>query len=74
MDQVTKQGEPKLLEVLHLTLTGRSVVSRVITELAVLDVAGAAFHLVELAPGSDACRRGHQDRRRGHREEGSAGC
>jgi 3-oxoacid CoA-transferase subunit B len=51
MDHVTKQGEPKLLESCTLPLTGRRVVSRVITDLAVLDVAGTAFHLVELAPG-----------------------
>jgi 3-oxoacid CoA-transferase subunit B len=50
MDHVTKKGEPKLLEFCTLPLTGRRVVSRVITDLAVLDVAGSAFHLVELAP------------------------
>jgi 3-oxoacid CoA-transferase subunit B len=51
MDHVTKRGEPKLLESCSLPLTGRRVVSRVITDLAVLDVAGTAFHLVEMAPG-----------------------
>ncbi len=52
MDHVTKAGEPKLLETCDLPLTGRSVVSRVITDLAVLDVVGDAFELVELAPAS----------------------
>ena len=51
MDHVTKRGEPKLLESCSLPLTGRRVVSRVITDLAVLDVAGTGFHLVEIAPG-----------------------
>jgi 3-oxoacid CoA-transferase subunit B len=51
MDHVTKRGEPKLLESCSLPLTGRRVVSRVITDLAVFDVAGTAFHLVEMAPG-----------------------
>jgi len=51
MDHVTKQGEPKLLASCTLPLTGRHVVSRVITDLAVLDVAGSAFHVVELASG-----------------------
>jgi acyl CoA:acetate/3-ketoacid CoA transferase beta subunit len=34
-----------------LPLTGRSVISRVITDLAVLNVADAGFDLIELAPG-----------------------
>ena len=51
MEHVTKKGEPKLLRTCTLPLTGRGVVSRVITDLAVLDVAGSEFHLVELAPG-----------------------
>jgi 3-oxoacid CoA-transferase subunit B len=51
MDHVTSKGEPKLLESCTLPLTGRRVVSRVITDLAVLDVVGTGFHLVELAPG-----------------------
>ena len=42
MDHVTKSGAAKLLASCDLPLTGRSVVSRVITDLAVLDVAGAA--------------------------------
>jgi 3-oxoacid CoA-transferase subunit B len=51
MDHVTRNGEPKLLESCTLPLTGRRVVSRVITDLAVLDVVDTGFHLVELAPG-----------------------
>jgi 3-oxoacid CoA-transferase subunit B len=51
MDHVTKGGDPKLLRECSLPLTGRRVVSRVITDLAVLDVTGEAFELVELAPG-----------------------
>jgi 3-oxoacid CoA-transferase subunit B len=51
MDHVTRKGEPKLLETCSLPLTGRGVVSRVITDLGVLDVAGDGFALVELAPG-----------------------
>jgi AcrR family transcriptional regulator len=50
-DDVTKQGEPKRLGSCTLPLTGSRVLSRVITDLAVLYVAGTAFHLVELAPG-----------------------
>jgi 3-oxoacid CoA-transferase subunit B len=53
MEHVTKKGEPKLLEHCALPLTGRSVVSRVITDLGVFDVAGTGFEVVELAPGVD---------------------
>jgi len=51
MEHVTRKGEPKLLETCSLPLTGRGVVSRVITDRGVLDVAGDGFELVELAPG-----------------------
>ncbi|HEY3016171.1 MAG TPA: 3-oxoacid CoA-transferase subunit B [Nocardioides sp.] len=50
MDHVTRSGSAKLVETCTLPLTGRRVVHRVVTDLAVLDVAGGAFHLVELAP------------------------
>jgi len=51
MDHVSKGGAPKLVSACDLPLTGRGVVSRVITDLAVLDVAQDAFEVVELAPG-----------------------
>jgi 3-oxoacid CoA-transferase subunit B len=51
MEHVTRKGEPKLLPECTLPLTGKGVVSRVITDLGVLDVAGDGFGLVELAPG-----------------------
>ena len=41
MDHVTKSGAAKLLAYCDLPLTGRSVISRVITDLAVLNVADA---------------------------------
>lgn len=51
MDHVTKTGDAKLVTACDLPLTGRGVVSRVITDLGVLDVIGDGFDLVELAPG-----------------------
>ncbi len=48
---VTKRGEPKLLERCTFPLTGRGVVSRVFTDLAVLDVTASGFSLLDLAPG-----------------------
>jgi 3-oxoacid CoA-transferase subunit B len=53
MDHVTKAGGAKLVTRCDLPLTGREVVSRIITDLAVLDVAGDGFDLVELAPDVD---------------------
>ena len=51
MEHVSRSGSPKLVAACDLPLTGRGVVSRVVTDLGVLDVAGDAFDLVELAPG-----------------------
>jgi 3-oxoacid CoA-transferase subunit B len=46
-------GASKLLRACTLPLTAQGVVSRVITELGVVDVTPAGFELVELAPGVD---------------------
>jgi 3-oxoadipate CoA-transferase, beta subunit len=47
----TKSGEPKLVERCTYPLTGRNVITRVYTELAVIDITPAGFALVELCPG-----------------------
>ncbi len=47
----TKHGEPKLVESCSYPLTGVGVVSRVYTDLAVIDVTPKGFQLVELSPG-----------------------
>jgi 3-oxoacid CoA-transferase subunit B len=54
MEHTTKQGAPRLVRECSLPLTGRAVVQRVITDLAVLDVAAGGFRIVELAPGVPA--------------------
>jgi 3-oxoadipate CoA-transferase beta subunit len=48
---VTKEGEPKLVQHCTYPLTGRGVVTRIYSDLAVIDVTERGFALVELAPG-----------------------
>ena len=48
---VTKKGYPKLMEQCTFPLTGRGVVSRIFTDLAVIDGAADGFQVLDLAPG-----------------------
>jgi 3-oxoacid CoA-transferase subunit B len=50
MEHVAQDGSAKLLRECTLPLTGTRVVTRVITDLGVLDVTSAGFELIELAP------------------------
>ncbi|MDH5457054.1 MAG: 3-oxoacid CoA-transferase subunit B [Gammaproteobacteria bacterium] len=47
----TRDGEPKLIEKCTYPLTGVGVVSRIFTDLAVVDITPKGFQVVELAPG-----------------------
>jgi len=51
MDHCSKAGEPKILRSCSLPLTGRRVVHRIITDLAVIDVTPKGLVLRELVEG-----------------------
>ena len=51
MMHTNKRGESKLLKKCSLPLTGVGCVTKIVTNLAVLEIKDNAFHLLERAPG-----------------------
>ncbi|HEY7053919.1 MAG TPA: 3-oxoacid CoA-transferase subunit B [Mycobacterium sp.] len=51
MEHVARDGTAKIVNECSLPLTGRRVVERIITDLAVIDINGDELRVVQIAPG-----------------------
>lgn len=52
MEHCSKNGQPKIVDSCSLPLTGKGVVNRIITDMAVIDVTETGLLLKEIAPGT----------------------
>ncbi len=51
MEHVARDGSAKIVNECSLPLTGRRVVERIITDLAIIDIDGGKLRVVKIAPG-----------------------
>lgn len=52
MEHVAKNGSPKLLKECSFPLTGKACVSRIITDLGIMDIDKDGMHLIRIADGT----------------------
>jgi 3-oxoacid CoA-transferase B subunit len=50
MEHVAKDNSPKIVKTCEFPLTGKAVVDRIITDLAIMDISDNGLELVKLAP------------------------
>jgi len=51
MEHVAKDGTHKIVDACTLPLTGKAVINRIITDMAVIDITPRGLVLIETAPG-----------------------
>lgn len=51
LEHTTRQGDPRIVAECKLPVTGRGCVNKIVTNLALIDVASDGLHLREVAPG-----------------------
>ena len=51
MEHTTREGTPKIVQTCDYPLTGKSVVNRIYTDLAIIDITAAGLQVIAMVPG-----------------------